>query len=255
MFDPSVTTIRPQDHLARLGDIILSGAQIGVLKSDWKEQTQSRSRKAGRRIRQATMRPAAVVTTGATYDSLESLQPPDARLKWLQAGTSGQPSPQPFEVLAATYRKVGRDEYARKVLHARRKHQTKNATGMGSIPIKVGGALLDALSGYGYRPIRAFAWLVAGTVAGFILFSFHSPAAIHGAPQRLLYIIDVIIPTSPFGLEGLQSADSIGFWTATALKALGWALSLALLPVISQHQVDSVPAGQRGWSIDWRALN
>jgi hypothetical protein len=230
VFVPSATPIRPpQDHAARPGDIILAGAQVGVLKSDFTESRTPRNGKG-----QPTSYPAVVVTTGASYTSLESLQPPKARLKWLKAGISGQPSPQPFEVLAATYRNVGRDEYARKVLHARRRFQTKTSRGIGSIPIKIGGALLDILSGYGYRPLRAFGWLIIGIIVGFGLFTAHPPAGIHGAPQRLLYTIDVIIPTSPFGLEANQPADSIGFWTATALKALGWALSLALLPAISR---------------------
>ena len=90
------------------------------------------------------------------------------------------------------------------------------------------------MTGYGYRPGRATLWLVAGITAGYLLFGLHRPPGIDDPWSLLLYTVDVVLPTSPFGLEAEQPADRVGFWTAHALRALGWSLSLAVLPAIAR---------------------
>jgi hypothetical protein len=46
--------------------------------------------------------------------------------------------------------------------------------------------------------------------------------------------LDLLVPTSPFGLEASVTPNGVGRWVAAGLTALGWMLSLAVLPSIAR---------------------
>ncbi|MGW6908258.1 hypothetical protein [Streptomyces sp. NPDC054940] len=69
--------------------------------------------------------PRGLVLDGAVYDSLEPALPAQARLPWLGRDPAGF-VPQPYEQLAATYQRQGRDADARALLVA--KHRSMRRT-------------------------------------------------------------------------------------------------------------------------------
>jgi len=82
--------------------------------------------------------------------------PSKYRLAWLDRNGDGY-RPQPYEQLAAFYRRMGHDDQARRVLlmKQRRRRATQNPAG------KLWGYILDFSVGYGYRPWLAFIWLTS----------------------------------------------------------------------------------------------
>ena len=89
---------------------------------------------------------------------------------------------------------------------------------------------MDALAGYGYVPGRALAWLVAAWLAGWAYFA----TAVRPAPDPGLYALDLLLPGSPFGMEGRYPPHGTAFGVAVGLQAMGWALSLAVLPAVAR---------------------
>ena len=70
-------------------------------------------------------------------------------------------SPQPYEQLAAVYRRAGRDQDARTVAIAKQRARRRTL----SLPGRLWSLLLDGLVGYGYRTWVAGLWL-GGVMAG-----------------------------------------------------------------------------------------
>jgi len=156
-----------------------------------------------------------------------------ARCRWLARDRQSY-RPQPFEQLAAYYRRLGHDDDARRVLLAkeRRRRETLN-------PLRrVGGYLLDGLVGYGYRPWLAGAWLALLVAAGTLVFSARPPHAIdaehhpHFAP--LVYAMDLLIPIGAFGLRTAYDPTGGTQWVADGLIAAGWILATALVAGVSR---------------------
>ena len=85
---------------------------------------------------------------GLTYDDLagDDLGVTD-RLRWLRR-TPHPYSPQPYQQLAAYYRRLGRDDLARRVLLESQRWRRRQR-----LPwLRWWGWLQDALAGYGYAP-------------------------------------------------------------------------------------------------------
>lgn len=204
------------------------------------------------RLRHDTDDPALRLD-GTTYQALEPVRPARERLRWLAAARRHRPPadgdhppsardllPQPYEQLAAEYRRLGHDADARRVLHARHRDQFQAGQFWLLRPF---GWLHNALTGYGYRPARALIWLIGALAFGTWYFTGRRPVITEDGPAWLdesprsafVYTLDVVIPTSPFGLEGGVQHTVFGEWLATsALVALGYALGFALLPAISR---------------------
>jgi hypothetical protein len=162
---------------------------------------------------------------GLTYTDLKPDEPAAVRLGWLRRDPDGYRA-QPYEQLAGYYRRLGHDEQARRVLLAKRRAYRETMPWWRRMP----GLLMDALAGYGYAPLRAVGWLAAAWLAGWWYF-----AAVARPPaDAALYALDVLVPTSPFGLEDGYRPHDAGVWVAAGLQALGWALSLAVLPALAR---------------------
>jgi hypothetical protein len=136
--------------------------------------------------------------------------------------SSGAFRMQPYSYLASYFRGTGHDDRARQVmLSAQRAHRRTRPW-----LLRLPGLLMDTIAGYGYAPGRAVAVLIGAWALGFWHFDrlkVKNPA---------LYSADLIIPTSPFGLEaaGEMPMDSV----AVALICIGWALSIAVLPAVTR---------------------
>jgi hypothetical protein len=179
------------------------------------------------------------VLNGLIYDDLMTDEGPPIgnRIAWLRRDPSGY-HPQPYEQLATNCRKIGHDSDARKVLLA--KERAKRRTGPANQPLaalrRVPGLFMDALSGYGYAPWRALAWLLAAVIGGGALLRAAEPTTpTHDITiNSMLLALDAVIPTAPFGLRDKVTLTGTLFTVAMILQILGYALVLAILPAASR---------------------
>ncbi|MEV4612534.1 oxidoreductase [Kitasatospora sp. NPDC049258] len=171
---------------------------------------------------------------GLTYTSLQSTAPAPLarRLDWL----AGLPeyAPQPYEQLAAWYRKSGEDDAARRVLLAKQRRRRRTLHPLG----RAWGRVLDATVGYGYRPWQAGLWLIALTALGTAVFSTGTPApaqAEPGAPfSAVIYTLDLLLPIGGFGQRTAWYWTGAQQWFGYGLIAAGWLLTTALLAGVSR---------------------
>ncbi|HEY6793761.1 MAG TPA: hypothetical protein VI248_03650 [Kineosporiaceae bacterium] len=180
--------------------------------------------------------PAAMRLDGFTYDHLIPLGAPigvAARCRWLDRDSEAY-RPQPYQQLAAYYRRLGHDDDARRVLLA--KERRRRAT---LHPLRrLGGYLLDALVGYGYRSWLAGAWLTVLVALGTTVFTGWAPHPLdpehHPRFSALVYTVDLLIPIGAFGQR--TAFDPVGAteWVADGLIAAGWILATALVAGVSR---------------------
>jgi len=170
--------------------------------------------------------PTRIIIDRLSYKRLDPMQSRDRRLVWLRKSLGSEYRPLPYEQLAAHYREQGQSDDARDVLHAKLKAERR-----GVRPLHW---LLNMFSGNGFKPRRAAFWLVAVYLVGFGVLNLHRPPAITNYPNLALYTLDVLMPTSPFNQENLPTLDATGHWTAVGLQAMGWLLSLAVIPLVAR---------------------
>jgi hypothetical protein len=202
-----------------IGGIRLSNARVGTLDDD------------------PAVWPRRIWLHGFTYDYIQtrhaSAVPVNERLEWLRRDTLGY-RPQPYEQLAAFYRRSGRDEDARQVLLAKQRHRRTTL----HAPGRVFGRLLDWTVGYGYRPWLAAIWLAALLAAGTAVFAAHPPHVILGGPappfNAFTYTLDLLIPIGAFGLRAAFAPAGAAQWFADALIAAGWILATAVIAGITR---------------------
>ena len=174
--------------------------------------------------------PSAIRLNGMAYESIRYWSHPEdvaRRLDWLSRDPAGF-RPQPYEELAAYYRRTGRDDLARTVLYAEERRRPRHRRGA-----RVIGYVLDWTVGHGYRPQRAAYWLACLLTIGAVAFAVHHPAPIKPgeAPHfnPVLYSLDLLSPIGGFGQR--QAFDPTGpwQWLAGVLVVAGWVLATALI--------------------------
>ncbi|MEU5882956.1 hypothetical protein [Spirillospora sp. NPDC047279] len=127
--------------------------------------------------------------------------------------------------MAASYRAAGDDTAARTVQLA--KHRHHRAT----LPrwTRPWGYLQDITVGYGFRPWRAAAWLIALMTAGAALFAAHHPPPLKPgeAPQfnPVIHTLDVLLPIIDLGQEKAFNPEDWYQRLAFAPTVLGWVLA------------------------------
>ncbi|WP_030191012.1 hypothetical protein [Streptomyces violaceorubidus] len=169
----------------------------------------------------------------ATYDTLAFPLPAAERVRWIRR-TTGDYLPQPYEQLAATYRRLGHEDEARTVLLA--KQRARRAT----LPAhtRLWGHVQDAAVGYGYRPLRAGLWLLALLACGALYFALHTPAPLDPgkAPpfNAVFYTLDLLVPIITFGQDNAFAPRGTGQWLSYALIAAGWILATTVTAGISR---------------------
>ena len=171
-----------------------------------------------------------------TYQSLEPYAEAggtSGRLAWLARANPGYRA-QPYEQLTAYYRRLGHDEEARRVLLAKQRRRRSTLGPLG----KTTGYLLDGIVGYGYRPERAFAWLVVLLVAGSVYFTYNRPAPLdpaqHPHYQPVLYTADQLIPLVNLSGANVWAPGGISQWITFALVVLGWVLATAIVAGVTR---------------------
>ncbi|CAM5537928.1 Oxidoreductase OS=Streptomyces tendae OX=1932 GN=GUR47_27220 PE=4 SV=1 [Streptomyces tendae] len=169
----------------------------------------------------------------ATYETLAFPLPAAERVRWIRR-TTGDYLPQPYEQLAATYRRLGHEDEARTVLLAKQRH--RRAT----LPAhtRLWGHAQDLSVGYGYRPLRAGLWLLALLACGSLYFALHTPAPLDPgkAPpfNAVFYTLDLLVPIITFGQEPAFAPHGPGQWLSYTLIAAGWILATTVTAGISR---------------------
>ncbi|MGW4994319.1 oxidoreductase [Streptomyces mirabilis] len=171
--------------------------------------------------------PDDLLLDGLTYRHLEASLPVRDRLAWLAKDSTGY-LPQPYGQLATTYTAQGHDAAARQVLLAkcRRQRASQPAT------LRIWGYIQDWTVGYGYRPMRAAAWLVLLLLTATLAFASHHPPAVKPAEaptfNAFLYTLDLLVPVVSFGQEQAFNPHGWQQWLAAALIAAGWILATTI---------------------------
>ncbi|EFL36098.1 membrane-associated oxidoreductase [Streptomyces viridochromogenes DSM 40736] len=177
--------------------------------------------------------PEEVLLDSLVYTSLSPHEPAERRLEMLERDGEGY-VPHAYEQLTAAYRRIGDDQAARLVqLAKQRRHR-------GTLPWygRVWGYVQDATVGYGFRPLRAAAWLVSLLVIGSVTYALHHPQPLKAdeAPQfnPVFYTFDLLLPVISFGQEGAFAPTGGYQWLAYALVLTGWLLATTVLTGITR---------------------
>jgi hypothetical protein len=177
--------------------------------------------------------PGGLRVTELTYDTLTPLLPATQRIRWLSSAGEGY-LPQPYEQLAAHYRRLGHDAEARTVLLAKQRHRRQAL----SMPLRLWGLLQDLTTGYGYRPTRAALWLAGLIAAGTIAFGLHHPAPAKNSPDvefnPFFYTLDLVLPVIGYGQQIAFAPTGPYQWLSYALITAGWILATTIITGISR---------------------
>ncbi|BCY12581.1 hypothetical protein [Actinoplanes sp. L3-i22] len=164
--------------------------------------------------------PAELSLDGFAYEMIAGSVPVEDRLRWLRLDPGGY-RPQVYGRLAAMYQAAGRDDDARVVRLAgeRRRRESLPRTG------RVWGWLQDLTVGYGYRPRRAGAWLLALLGLGWAVFGAVPPRAAEApkAPEfhALAYAADLLLPVVDLGQQSAYLPRGWTAWIAYVLIGAG----------------------------------
>jgi hypothetical protein len=176
--------------------------------------------------------PGGLRTDELTYTVLEPPLPARKRVVWL----SHQPGylPQPYEQLAAAYRRIGHDADARSVLLARERRRHQNSP----LWTRAWGFLQDVTTGYGYRPALAGLWFITLLVIGTVVFSIHPPAPIKSnealAFNPFFYTLDLLLPVVTYGQQAAFAPRGAYQWIAYGLMTAGWILATTIIAGITR---------------------
>jgi hypothetical protein len=179
------------------------------------------------------MWPDHVRLDGLTFGSLAPRLPAGQRLEVLTRDIDGY-VPHAYEQLTAAYRRIGDDAGARAVQLAKlRRHRM-------TLPFyaKMWGHLQDATVGYGFRPTRAMAWLVALLAVGTTIYGLHPPRPIDPGKtpdfHAFVYTLDLLLPIIDFGQEKAFNPQGWYLWLAYLLIASGWILATTVIAGITR---------------------
>ncbi|WP_249124339.1 oxidoreductase [Saccharopolyspora erythraea] len=166
----------------------------------------------------------------------------EERLAWLRATTGGKYQPGPYDQLANVFRGNGNEEHAVTVLiekQLRRYQAIAKATRPAfRWTVRLWSLLQRITVSYGYRPLRALAWLLLFGVVGTVWFSFHELVPInqddHPVWNPLLYTVDQLVPIINLGHDGMWQARGHSQWITVLLIAAGWILATTVAAGISR---------------------
>jgi len=177
--------------------------------------------------------PDVVRLENLSYGTLAPPLPANQRLPLLEREEEGY-APHGYEQLAAAYRHIGDDAAARTVQLAKLRHHRR------TLPwyLKTWGFLQDATVGYGFRPLRAAAWLVALLAVGSIVFGIQPPDVLKKgeAPDfnPFFYTLDLLLPIIDFGQEKAFKPQDGYQYLAYTLIIAGWVLATTIAAGITR---------------------
>jgi hypothetical protein len=201
--DGQARTVVLGPGLATDGTVDFRNSQFGVIRDDdscWPRQLR---------------------LSGLSYEALDPCLSARSRVAWLRRDVDGY-LPRNYETLAAMYRKLGDDASARVVLLARERERRQLLPWYG----RAWSWLQEVTVGYGYRPLRAAAWVAVFLGLGTLSFGVHHPPPLAGAPHPafnpFIYTIDLLVPLVNLGLRGSYDPQGPQRWISYFLIAVGW---------------------------------
>lgn len=177
--------------------------------------------------------PQQVELAGCTYESIRGPVSLPALIDWVGRSRWGF-RPQPYEELAAWFRRAGHDDLASRTLLA--KHRARRRSlGPGG---RLWGLLLDWAVGYGFRPWLAGVWLAVLLGIGTVAYSIEQPRLVDVDERRTFnafaYTLDLLNPLGTFGQRTAWEPKGFGLWLAYGLIAAGWVLATALVAGVTR---------------------
>lgn len=170
---------------------------------------------------------------GLSYTMLSPHVPAERWLPVLRRDVDGY-VPHAYEQLTALYQRIGDDHAARLVQLAKQRRLRTTRAWYG----RLWGYLQDVTVGYGFRPLRALAWLLSLLAIGSIVYALHEPpplkASEHPDFNPVFFTLDLLLPVISFGQEG-AFAPKGGYQTLSyALVITGWLLASTVITGITR---------------------
>jgi hypothetical protein len=129
---------------------------------------------------------------------------------------------------------LGNDAEARTALLAKQRARRRTLPWLR----RVTGYFLDAVVGYGYRPVRAVIWAAILMIVGSFYFAHVHPTPTGpGTPapyNPILYTADQLIPIAQFGQQNAWQVHGAAQYVAVALTTCGWALGIAIAAAVTR---------------------
>lgn len=231
------TDVALTNGFSATGAVDLSGARIGgglrLADATFTACTADlRNASIGVLSGQPSHWPGEIHLRELTYTALEPYLAAPQWLGWLRRDPGGY-EPQPYEQLAAYYRRVGQDEQARTVLLAKQRHRRQRVR----LLARAWGHLQDAAIGYGYRPARAFGWLVFLLAFTTVYFTLYPPRTVGsgGASfQPVIYAFDTVVPVFDLAHQQTYVTSGAGQWITWAVTIAGWVLATTVIAGITR---------------------
>ncbi|SFP82903.1 hypothetical protein SAMN05421810_103541 [Amycolatopsis arida] len=219
------------------GRVLLGGARCGTL-TDNEELWRARD---------------GIELEDFRYDALSESVPLggdsiiDRRIELLGQAMGGY-RPGPYDQLASMLRACGNEEHADTVLLRKQQYRYESlARGYRFLGpgVRLWSWLQRWMVGYGYRPVRALAWLLMLLVAGSLWFGLGSDDCVrddrlHAIDNErcvvneddtglewnpVLYTVDLLVPIVDFGNKGRWYMGGADKWVAVGFTAMGWVLA------------------------------
>lgn len=227
------------------GGRVISDAQVSLDLSEIEAKTVSLPESCSGTIdltdtRVVTLDLHGVATTGTMrlgglhFERLTPELPPKQLLAWLRRSVPAY-EPHPYEQLVAMFRRIGHDEDARTVLLAKERRRRETLR----LPGRLWGYVQDVMMGYGYRPLRAGAWLLLPLALATWYYSIRPPRPLDAdnglAFSPLAYALDLLLPVVDLGQEkAFGPATPVDQWFGYAVVAIGWILATVIAAGISR---------------------
>ncbi|WP_324787930.1 membrane-associated oxidoreductase [Streptomyces sp. H51] len=177
--------------------------------------------------------PREVQLGNLVYTTLTPHVPAERRLVMLEREAEGY-VPHSYEQLTAAYRRVGDDQAARLVQLAKQRRLRSTRAWYG----RIWGYVQDATVGYGFRPLRACAWLLSLLAVGSVAYALHHPRPLKAAEaphfDPVFYTLDLLLPVISFGQEGAFAPDGWYQTLSYALVITGWILATTVVTGITR---------------------
>ncbi|MER6348062.1 membrane-associated oxidoreductase [Streptomyces sp. NPDC001595] len=226
------TLSHPGDTALRAG-----GSVLGELWLREGPPVEGRLNLRGAQINQLQLEPEMlpdqVRLLDLTYTFLIPHEPAERRLPMLERDDGGF-DPHGYEQLTAAYQRTGDDRAARLVqLAKQRRHRT-------TLPWygRLWGHVQDAAVGYGFRPLRAFGWLLSLLAAGSVVYALEHPPPLKPGEEPdfspVFYTLDLLLPVISLGQEAAFAP--VGWYQALSyvLVLSGWVLATAVLAGVTR---------------------
>ncbi|WP_328500779.1 membrane-associated oxidoreductase [Streptomyces sp. NBC_00457] len=177
--------------------------------------------------------PDRVRLDNLSYTSLTPHEPAERRLPMLERDAEGY-VPYAYEQLTAAYRRIGDDHAARLVQLAKQRRHRSTLGWYG----RLWGHVQDATVGYGFRPLRAFGWLLSLLAVGSIAYALHHPPPLKPseAPSfnPVFYTLDLLLPVISFGQESAFAPKGGYQWLSYVLIITGWILATTVVTGVTR---------------------